>query len=337
MKLKNLILSGLVTMAAPLIGQQYCCDYNNNCCDTGSDYCANVFVDWLYWNVRDCNLDFAATGDDATILEASGRLVSVDTEYESGFRVGAFTPFCSYEIGFVYTRFHNDHNCDDVTRISQADGNLNSTALPEQVGLNAINEAESDYEVEFDQLDIAFVRHHQPQWLCNTNVTVGGGLRFAWIDRERNIEYRSTNDNAKVFQKTENDLYGVFVGLATDTQFCECFSFLGEFSIAAFVAENERKTRVTSTLTSPVTDFFLEDDCGHCAVANINLALGLAFDFNCLCDACARLAVGYEFHNWLNLPNFISPQEAVNNAWQLDRYYGSLGFDGLFLRLAVSF
>ncbi len=338
MNWKKLILTGVIGLAAPLVAQQGSCNYDNSCCESyRNDYCTNVFVDWLYWNVRDCGLDFVWDISETNQDGGDGHLRSINTDYESGFRVGAFAPYCGYEFGFVYTRYKSD--CSGPTRATSTAGSLVGTKLIFENLQANINDAVGEYDVEFQQLDLAVGRHFQPQWLCNTDVTLGGGVRIAWIERDKNITYQDSSDITNIFQKVENDAYGLFLGMISDTQFCNCFSLFSDFSIAALVAETEQRVHYAGPGDLSTFDFVVRQECDYCPVVNVNLALGLGFDFSCFCDAVARLAVGYEFHNWISLPGFTDPfaLPAVSKSLFLQKDNNNLGFDGLFVRLAINF
>ncbi len=82
----------------------------------------------------------------------------------------------------------------------------------------------------------------------------------------------------------------------------------------------------------------LRDDCWR-MVGVYNLSFGLGYNssyFNCM---DIGISIGYEFHQWINHPDFLNFQaEAFTDTIVSFNYHTQdLGFDGLFVRLSLGF
>ncbi len=332
MNWKKLLLVGIASVALPVTAQQYCCDYYD-CCE---EECFELYGDWLYWTVRECDLSYVWDTPVASTSSA-GPLKAVDPDFTSGFRIGVIVPFCDWEFAAHYTCYDN---CESDRTRSDTD-TLFGTRLIVGTTQDAIDEARSKYDVDFNQFDLEFGRTFRPQYLCNTEVRTFGGARFAWIDRKLDTVYldTATPRSTTIHQKVDNDLYGLYVGMGSETTLMGCFSLFGDFSVGAFAVSSDQSVFYQTLAAVTETEYDITSKNYYCAAANVNLSLGMGYTFCGFCDSDVMLAIGYEFHNWINLPGFISPQEviAAERNLQLDQFSGSLGFDGLFVRLAVSF
>ena len=109
---KMLLALGLMVGIAqsPLTADNCCPTYDcceNDCC---IDWCDGwtVYGDYLYWNVRKCNLDYAVQVNEAkeyayNWIYPTGKLYAVDPNYTGGFRVGVSKTLCNGDIGVRYT------------------------------------------------------------------------------------------------------------------------------------------------------------------------------------------------------------------------------------------
>ena len=321
-----------------------------------------MYGDWLYWNVRRCDIDYAVPFSETAnllgqlpIFDSIGSVKTVCTDYESGYRLGLLK-----SCGDIDFRIHYTHYQADDT--NKATGDLAGTYLNKLNSAILLNErvvqfAKADYDLEYDVVDVE-VGYDLDFGRC-TQACLFGGFKYANICQDLDIIYSDEEDglveNARVDKFKTNvdmDAYGVYLGTAACYSILDCINLFGNFSYGALVGEFDQRFKHSETEdfdTNPFRlDTNLNNDCWK-LVSNLNLTLGLEYKLaTCFC-ADWVFAVGYEFHQWFctldfmkviadleNLeddtegPGFTRTVRIVNND-------SCMGFDGLFFRLSASF
>jgi len=350
MKLKNLLAIGISLFAFSAVSADDCnrCDPCPSLCDA-CDPCDgwSAHVDWLFWKVRRSGLDYAVDGDTNTSTIFSGypygKIRCLEPTRDSGVRVGVFKACDDFDFGVRYTYF----SADDSAGITGF--NIFGTRghpIEAVISFDDLDLAASKYDVELNQFDIEAGYLFRTD--CDGLVRPFAGARFASIDQSINTVYDeltgstlATGQATLINEKLDMDAFGLYAGLeGTMDGWCNIGLF-GRFSaglaLGEFNAEHSEYD-VSAAHEGHVTGervLHAKSDC-YQIVPNWEFTVGLTYD---LCDFCCvdwNLAIGYEFHEWCCLPDFINfdDDEQIGH---LARNGSSLGFDGLFVRLGASF
>ena len=316
------------------------CQQNFNCFP-----CVNftVYGDWLYWKVRRCELDYVwpCSG----VLVAEGKNHSVDPSYDSGFRVGVRADLCNWDFGARYTRYHTDEKAS----VLDLNGNIQPSRLHPagnaQIGKNELKFACTKYDFDYDVIDIEFGRKIDTCY-CD-QLRFFGGVKIAYIDQDlctgytENPDYQNGGSNidaARVKERVEMDAYGLYAGGEGHWNICGCLGAFGRVGGGALIGDFERS--VFEERVDDATVIVDTHDCCAKMITNFEIATGLEFVFNtCFCGDWG-IQVGYEFHHWGNMLDFIqfSGNDDTNEyPATTDRNSEDIGLDGLFVRLSASF
>lgn len=325
----------LLLSFSPLIGSNYCCRYSNEWSLNG---------EWLYWRARRCDLDYAVPSLNYPPELFIGDVYEVTPSYDSGFRIGLQKNCGNLFFDAIYTYFRTSASdsaygvgpTEEGVHLSMTHFiDLENTGPPQgEVGL-----AEGKWKLNYDVVEIlaGYAIDHRR---CLQSY-VFGGFKFASIDQNlqsRYVEVPGGFDQVIVVNEPINmNAYGVDIGVGAQYEFCRLTCF-GNFSYDALLGDIKRKFTYDGTFNgSPGNLINLKDQCWRMvSVINVQFGIGYRHLFsNCWCGS-ATLALGYEFHQWINLPDFLEFQGAGGEI-TFDRHLQSLGFDGLFLRASLSF
>ncbi|MCH9625174.1 MAG: hypothetical protein S4CHLAM123_03440 [Chlamydiales bacterium] len=353
---KLCMLSALLTMlfSVKVTGNEY----YSNCYQDCDCFCSGwgIYADYLYWSPRRCQLDYATheniTGFSLDGLE--GELFSVMPCYDSGYRVGIYKECDCFFFDAYYTSFSNTESAS----VFSADENLAGTRYASVIGglvnpATGLISASAKWELEYDVVDV-LAGYKLNSCGCFESY-VFGGFKYASIGQELKTEYEADQvviateefnptiyNVIRVKQKADMDAYGVALGLGAKYTLCGCFDFFGRFSYDVLVGNFDR--RFIQSTAPPTTVFTqvinLDDNC-WLPVNVVNLAFGLAYNYDfCGCWInTIGFSVGYEFHHWLRMLDFIDlgALTALPSPVILDRHLQNFGLDGLTVRLAIGF
>ncbi len=304
----------------------------------------SIYADWLYWNTRKCDLDFAFKSDGSSVIES---LHSVCPSWDSGFRIGVLKECGDAYFGVHYTRYCNDSSnhlldeSDGYIRRSQIGSEFSATVD------DAIEYAAGSYKLELNQLD--FELGFNLDFSDCLDARAFTGFRWASINQKYGVIYATEyNDQIGeeeghavdlIAKNNDMDFYGLYLGSNASYTICDCFDLFGGFSFGIGAAEFSRGYYHTFTLGGHelVNDVSLSTDCWR-VVSVMDFNVGLTYHLsNCLCADWA-FSVGYEFHNWLDAQDFIGFHAGDDSGeLHLDRHTENLGFDGLFVRVSAAF
>lgn len=329
---KLIILPALCTMLFCMQAtgnEYYTSSYDEGCC---SDW--TVYADWLYWRVRNCNLDYALISDTDFTNYCDVRCV--EPSYSNGYRVG-IQQFddCRYLEAF-YTHLHSE---DDDSVGSQLNGVITPTRMWK--GNPRFGRAQSEYEIDYDVVDIVGGYAKNP--CCNLQTYCFGGLKLAFIDQELNTKYTDSS-NAIILNRQSIDMnaYGLDIGFGANYTIGNCLNLFGRFSYDLMAANYERDTiqnalLVTGVPGNSVESFSLDDNCWT-SLNIVNLSFGIGYESNfcgCWVNSLA-IYFGYEFHQYLDMLDFYSVEIGQVEP-SFKRGNPAFGVDGLMLRVAVGF
>ncbi|MCH9627477.1 MAG: hypothetical protein S4CHLAM2_11170 [Chlamydiales bacterium] len=344
MKKALVALGLLMAMAQPTLSADYrYSDYN--CCEEECiDWCNgwDVYADYLYWNVRKCNLDYLV-GLTANANEAVGSIQKVCPDYTSGFRVGFNKSLCDWEAGVKYTHLRLSDGS------SAAFANGGATRFGQAVAGPIIGpvSAQAGYSMDLDVVDLE-VGHTSQPW-CKTAFRFFGGVKLARIDQKLDVTWVDTGTATVLTQKNKVDMhaYGLYAGvrgLHDFFSFCGCgnLGIYGSLACGTLVGDFDRSLLNRSDAqAAAVTN--INDDC-YRLLANLKLAAGLVYTLSDFFCGSLAVSVGYEMDAWINTSDFLQLNYNADEVGDVgENYYSyvansdNLGFDGLVVRVAVGF
>ncbi|MCH9625178.1 MAG: hypothetical protein S4CHLAM123_03480 [Chlamydiales bacterium] len=331
MLLKKLaILSVLCTLL--LSGKGIGNDYCGSCCQDSCWSGWSIYGDWLYWRVRNCGLDYALPGpvNQSSASLNAGKVFAVEPSYDSGFRIGIAKECDCFYFDAFYTHYKNEESDKIATN--------NGLSATRVVGLTdaVIPAATAKYEIDYNVVDIVGGYSSNPCYCFQTMFF--GGFKYARIDQTYTALYfdPATPEDQPILVNQTNDMnaYGVDIGLGGEYAICNCLSAYGRLSYDILLGNFTRKMEQNAS-TAFAGDFVdLRDECWR-ALSVVNLAIGISSDYQfcCSCLDSLTLALGYEFHKWIDMPNFY----AFGSADRVDRTPAGFGIDGVTIRLALKF
>ncbi len=329
MNWKKLLIIGVALTSTSSLWSDVCdpCDL---CHDGWS-----VHADWLYWKTRKCDLIYVF--DLRSQLPIRGKGKKVKPEYESGVRIVLYKKCNDWDFGVRYTHFfdESDTSKDSSNRLGPT--LLHPTDLA-RVN-NLVSFARSKYEVDLNIVDLEASKKWNVN--CDGNSSLFGGVKFAFIDQERDTLYSkdtspsSNSKRSEVKEKIDMDAYGLYIGAKGCWKVCEGFGVFGSASVGALLGRFDRSLK-EEDLKDNRTDVDVDDDGHYCIVNHFEFAAGVDYrvcDFGC---GDWTISVGYEFHNWTNIPGWIRFVDDITTS-AITEQIGSFGFDGLFVRLNAAF
>ncbi|GAB4226647.1 MAG: hypothetical protein Tsb0021_02840 [Chlamydiales bacterium] len=290
-----------------------------------------IYGDWLYWRVRECDLDYGIVAIDSV---AMGKIRTVNPNYDSGFRLGAVKQCNNWNYNIDYTRYNT--NASNQLNVSGID---NASIIALRSLLSNISIAQSSWKLCYDKIDLTtgyiFAKD------CCYEANLFGGLTFAFIEKEVKSLYISPDEGAgqtsnMVKQKNDMNGYGMCLGISGNYNLYNCLHLIGLCSTDILVAQFDRRFFSSAVIdgeqaqTTLLADFY-----GNCwkLINVLNLLVGIQYDIpECYPNLTASLSLGYEFHHWWNVPGYLT-----QSSTGLDQYNENIGFDGLFLRGTIKF
>lgn len=317
------------------------CEFCSEWCDPCSGWEFNI--DWLYWNVRRSNLDFAVDGHTGNDFP-DGKMKCVDIDYDHGFRIGALKECDEFDVGLHYAHFKTEENRRSFERIGDIVPTRmhpgNSTGLGD---VNTLDYARANYKASIDSVELALGKKIEIDE--GTFIRPACGFSYASICQAMHTVYQEDDQGVtgvRIKQKLDMGAYGLFVGSGASFGFCECYSIFGHFSGGVYVGDFDASYSEYQ-FDGPRLGHGEKGDrlvhatkCQTLVVGSYELSLGIAYD---LCEFMCmdwKLSAGYEFHEWCGLPGFIHfTDDSTRGA--LTRNGSTFGWDGLFLRGSATF
>ncbi|ADI37441.1 MOMP-like family protein [Waddlia chondrophila 2032/99] len=332
-------------------GNYYNCDTGSDCgfsfCD--SDPCEgwSIYADYLYWRPRRCDLNYAFTTLDTeneNLAFVTG-LSGICPSYDSGFRIGILKAFGDLDFGVHYTWFRSKDG-SSINNVGE-DFIIGQTKVISPFVTDPIELAASDYKVELNQID-AELGYHLELSDCLA-ARIFSGFRYAKIKQSQNSvyssdindQYANSNPLAQVDviqQKADLDFYGLYVGNKASYKICDCFDFFGGLSLGIGVGDvSQRIDQQGKADGGPDVEFAQGDlvstSCWK-SIAVLDLNVGITFPLCNVCCTDLAFSVGYEFHQWFNVSDFIA---FPFGNYGVDSHCCDLSFDGLFVRVSAAF
>jgi len=265
-----------------------------------------VGADWLYWQIDNCNSDFAVRSSLGTF--GRGHVKRPRSDYNSGFRVrlGYELPCDCWEAGITYTNIPSDsRRVRDRARSGSSIITLEDTfGLPFDVdGLRA------KWERDLSYLDLDFARNFCVGECFTFRPHIGP--RFFWFDHKVRLRadvaaLSAVEARARIKDKLNG--YGVQGGFWGDWKVGAGLSVVGHVGGSVLYTRFRKHVRSgasESSLSSSgsnsaaaIAGFDLRDRF-WCAVPSFDYFLGLQYA-DCFCDMSVTARIGWEQHIWLD-------------------------------------
>lgn len=344
MRLKLFFLSVFTCwMFFPLSAQYYddSC-YSSECCSDFCDPCKGWFLqgELLYWKIRRSELDYAVDNYDTITLplerRPDGDIHCVDPCYDTGVRVRLSKECADFYIAFSWTNF-NHNNSHRIVAENGTPVILPTRLHPAVEGFELADEAEGIYDFCLNQFDLDFGVCYKVNQCQKILPYIG--LRYTRLDQEfdaialLNLSGFSTDNRQRM------DAFALTCGTKGVAKYCDCFELFvnvgGGLHLADF--DTDRELFAITDGVKFDNEHLLYARKKQCLwVANIDLSLGMGFD---VCKtSCGELSLflGYEFHKWFCLPDFLNFTDNFRTG-ALARNQANLGYDGLFAGARASF
>lgn len=301
----------------------------------------NFSIDWLYWHPRRSNNDFAIP-ESATGFIQTGDIFSVEPDYKSGFRLGVGKSCGCVDFALIYTYFHPSYSNSvypqQVPNFEPGRSTTKGTFVANPVSTSNLYFGRATWSLSYDELDLWASRLFD----CFSKIQgrVFGGFTWAKLDQSFNVFYQTTPDLSGtdlINLEMDMNAYGLSLGIGGIYSCCKALGIFGDFWIQSLLGDFSRKWYNQNVFA--IDDRLIgniHDDAWEMLTV-INLAFGLKYAYQC-CSGCIKevgLSLGYEFHHWINMPDFL----IVNGSRQQRPFDRRVNFDldGLFLRLSLGF
>ncbi|NUQ61586.1 MAG: hypothetical protein HUU20_03805 [Pirellulales bacterium] len=301
-----------------------------SCVDPSYQPCWRFYGDFLFLRARDTEVPYAVPIDGPIgnpFVAQAGRVVSVDPDYEPGFRIGgSFMLDCDAALSAQYTWWRSD--TEDAVSV------LEPLVLRSLVSSPAIENADSDgldaaasYDIEFQLADIDY----RSVFYSNgrTSLTWLAGVSYAHLEEDF-VSVFGVNGLNIVESNVQFDGAGIRLGLEAERYARNCGLLLYGRSSARFVAGEFDADYFQGEVPGDPVQIDTGWDAGR-IVSILDLELGIGWQS---CDGCLRLTGGYMVSGWFNTvstADWIAGVQA-NDFGDLD---DTISFDGFTARAEV--
>ncbi len=325
-----------------------CYPYGINPPVFGCDGCGcNLFftVDYLYWEVRTDDLEYATHGfSNATATSVAFTDVDrVSPDPGSGVRIGFnyfFPCWDCWEFSADWT-YANSHAIDDVSVVPPANFNtrfvvptyMNKAFAP------VASAAHGRYDVYYNTVDGDIGREFCVGKRLSLNPHVG--FRGAWIAQHFTSTYFNVTGSgglASAFITAKNNIYfkgfGLRAGIDSTWDLMCGFSLIARSSVDLLWSSTEvtlREINPNGTLRSRINDKHI-----HTMTPVFELFLGLGWDLCTICNWHSNIYVGWEeqyYARLFQLNQFINPFDGDFSL----HTNGSFGIGGLVVGMNFGF
>lgn len=325
----NLLGVALCGLSTPLAAFDFC--GTNNCCYDWSfcDGKIRVGAEWLYWKLKQENLDPASIGTRTTPEDefpTNFQLCkqNLDPKFRSGFRVylGYELPCDCWDVNLIYTYMPGKATISERLVSDNQFVVLNPAFFFETFGealffsLDALNSFKAKWTMTLNNIDVDIgrticfgeclkLRPHigfRALWFDQTLRFGGDGIFFDFqTDEERNGDFAYTF-------KSRYRGYGIEGGLWSEWEIGCGLSFVGHFggSILYSRFRNGKDNELFLILENgpedidPLASVNICESKRWCATPTLDYFAGLKYE-DCYCDTLFAIYVGWEQHVWFDI------------------------------------
>ena len=294
-------------------------------------------AEWLFWNVRAADLDFAMP---TSGVDIAGRVYDITPGYSSGLRVGLERNMgpCSVAMNYTYYAAAEAESLDDSSFYA---GTL---LVPTYADVNqsAIRSAETQWDFDYQLFDLVGA-----YTFCAGDHSEGaiyGGFRAALIDEEMSTVYGNawpfpTSSHIDyVGQRTDMSAYGVNLGVRGACWLGGLGKITTSVGVSPLVGNFDRRFFYSGSSNGGAnftTDAdILEQTTRMVGVLDLSVGYEMLLFQNASCDA--TIGIGYEFHQWLNYPGLLRHMNESGEI-TIDHHASNLGIDGANVALTFSY
>ncbi len=315
-----------------------------------------VTADFIYWNVREANLEYALSAVDQTAIGASfagtlnpGNIYAPRNKWEPGFKVGLGYNFChdGWDIYGEYTWLNT--NISNSTPVFSSSGNpglydaywfINTPLNPDTQGfeggvaIGMLSSASAKWHMNFDVVDLELGRsfYTSPRLTLRPHF----GLKGTWQKQTMNVDFFDLlGNNTSTHNGMKNWGIGVRGGLDTAWHFTREFSLIGDFSLTGLWEKLKVKRKDnTFTLGAAIPNISYVNISNNYSTVEpiLEWMLGLRYEFwTCGDDFHFAFDAAWEVQNWFEQNQFIRmPGCVVTNS-------GNLTLQGLTAKVRFDF
>ncbi|NGX42790.1 MAG: hypothetical protein K940chlam7_01078 [Chlamydiae bacterium] len=336
-KIFGKILIGLLAICSTTLGIVNA-ETRWDCCEQGchlapAQPCCNdcgffLGADFLYWNVRQANLDYAVDGrddefdDPFSVLSKGGALGPgkmhfMDFDWETGFRVVAGWRFgCDgWDMRALFTCFHS--KAHGSTKANDLEGSrqlLEATLLSQNAKLFAQNaeKASAKNSLDYDVVDLLISK---PYCISKTLISRPYlGIRALWMKQNLKAKYIGGENDGEspslisadepriVKYNSDWEGAGLHAGLENNVRLCGCFSLYGNVSGSILAGRNSSQNKQTGFESSQEKTLILDiKEREYTALPGYQIGAGINWETE-WCDICYVINLGYEMTHWLHTP-----------------------------------
>lgn len=336
---KYLPILAVFLSTAPLSAQYYS---DNDCYSQFCDPCNGWYLqgELLYWKIRRSGLDYAIDSydieSDPGERRPDGDIHCVEPCYDIGARVHLSKECRDVYIAFMWTNLDIDAS-HHITSEGGSPVILPTRLHPSVSGFDTADDARGDFNYCQNQFDVEFgvcYRFNQCQ-----KILPYVGLRYTRLDQQFDSTALVTQSGYRTDNFQRMDAFAMTCGTKGVAKYCDCFELFINVGGALHLADFDTKQELFTITDGLIfnTDPELYASKKECLwVVNLDLSMGMGFD---VCKtACGEISLflGYEFHKWLCMPDFLNFTDNFRTA-AMSRNQANLAYDGLFAGIRASF
>lgn len=274
----------------------------------------HVYAEYLLWKPEQDQMQFVAVGDLGLTLNGSTipsgnhkiKIIEPSFRYHSGCRLGGGyqMPCTNWDFQVAWTNLF-----DTVTTHASTKGKV--IPITEIIGILANtngslgHKAKSIWHFGYNTVDFEVGGSYA--LLSNVIMRPYFGAKVAQIRQKQNVKIHGTltNQHIPLILKTtkKNDFSGIgpSIGVDASWRFCSQWSLFGGISGSLLYGKIDSSIKPAATIGPKVISLDLKDHKKNRLRPNVNLQLGLDWDYSCYCDGFqVKLAVAYEMQYWWN-------------------------------------
>ncbi|MCA9115837.1 MAG: hypothetical protein KDA79_12195, partial [Planctomycetaceae bacterium] len=313
----------------------------------------HVTTEWLYLRVNRNGLDYATLNSDGintttpqTFTLGPTELYHIEPNLDSGLRLGlGYRTQSGVNLGLTWTTYSSGESDVLFDPTGAGDGTRqhgDNNYFPDAGDGNGLLLAHSRYGFDLDVIDLDAGREFALR--DGLSLQLFGGLRIADLHQRMDTSYLAIfGDGEALFLKEKSDVkaFGFSAGTGVRWNPWRRLGFFGRLRGSLMAASTDRS--MYERAEGPVNTFGAGEELSVLAstserlvISSVEVAAGASFLVHETRQTAVSLDTGYELQSWMNIPDFL---QFTDNSIEgrHTRSLGSIGLDGLFVRLKGEF